>query len=506
MTRIVATPLATPLAWPEVRTGGGVPSSLLPAFVGASDGMLARLRQPGVLVVTTGQQPGLLGGPLYTCYKALSAAAVAARCERQWGRPVVPVFWSAGDDHDFAEASQAAWLSQDGSLASCVLRTPPTDAPLTPMYREPLGQEILPVLERLAADLPVSDHRDWLMALLGRHYRPEATVAASCSGMLAELFSPLGIAVFDPTHPAAKAAQAPLLLSALSLAGELDRILADQAGRLGESARPGVTVGDGATLVMLECTSGRDRLILQGSGFVTRRGGKVFTLPDLEGLLTREPERFSANVLLRPLAESVLLPTVAYLGGPAELRYLELARALYPPLGVPRQRPLPRWSGILIEPRVDRVLEKFHAPLSELLEPGQRLEARVLRDQLPVEAIRALEGLREAIGTHYETLVESATAIDPTLERTIRRLQHQALGGAEDTERRLIGHLKKRQGTESQQIARAREAVLPQGKPQERVLTGTPWLGRYGAGLLEEVSAAIGEWCQAGLVGSASGT
>ena len=107
--RFVPIPLETPLALPEPRDGGLHPS-LHEAFVPspAREAALARLAEPGALAVTSGQQPGLFTGPLYTVHKALSTAALARVLERQWSRPVVPIFWIAGDDHDFAEASQVA--------------------------------------------------------------------------------------------------------------------------------------------------------------------------------------------------------------------------------------------------------------------------------------------------------------------------------------------------------------------------------------------------------------
>jgi hypothetical protein len=134
--RFVPTPLDAPISLPEPRSGGIEPA-LSEAFIpsAARDAALARLRQPNALVVTTGQQPGLFTGPLYTVHKALSTAALARVLERQWRRPVVPVFWAAGDDHDFAEASQAAWLDGNGSVVTASLTPRPPDAPLTPMSR-----------------------------------------------------------------------------------------------------------------------------------------------------------------------------------------------------------------------------------------------------------------------------------------------------------------------------------------------------------------------------------
>jgi uncharacterized protein YllA (UPF0747 family) len=145
------------------------------------------------------------------------------------------------------------------------------------------------------------------------------------------------------------------------------------------------------------------------------------------------------------------------------------------------------------------VLQKFDATLQELLAPGHQLEARVVREQLPPEVLQALGELREAITGNYEILAKSAAAIDPTIERTIRNLAQQAQHGLEDTEKRLVSHLKKRQATETQQIARARELVLPLGKPQERVLTLAPWLARYGPPLLVDLLSVIEGWYRGGL-------
>lgn len=499
--RLVTTPLEAPLGWPEPRPGGLNPE-LLAACIVAETGTTAldRLRDPDCLVVTTGQQPGLLTGPLYTIHKALSAVALARLCEQRWGRPVVPVFWAAGGDHDFAEGNHTSWTGADGSTVTVTLRERPPEAPLTPLYREPVGPEIMPILDRLAADLPASEHRDHVLGLFRRWYRPEASLADSCAHALAELLAPFGVVVFDATHSVVKRLQMPRLLEALARAQELEQFLVERHRALEAEGRdPGVTVGDGATLVMYEGQLGRDRLAARQPGFMTRRSREQLSLAEVERLAAEDPGRFSPNVLLRPAIESALLPTVAYLAGPGELRYLALADAVYGPMNIVRQRPLPRWSGVIVDARTDRVLEKFGATFAELLEPGQKLETRVVREQLPPEATTALRDLRAALTTHYEVLAQAAVAIDPTIERPIRNLAQQAYAGTDEAEKRLVNHLKKRQATETQQIARARELVLPLGRPQERVLTLAPWLARYGPTLLEELLQVISTWYAAGL-------
>jgi bacillithiol synthase len=168
---------------------------------------------------------------------------------------------------------------------------------------------------------------------------------------------------------------------------------------------------------------------------------------------------------------------------------------------VPRQLALPRWSGVIVEPRVDRVLEKFGLTLEELLAPAGPLEARLVRSQLPADALTSLERLRTALDTEYALLEHAATAIDPTLARPTQSARQQALAGTQDVEKKLVQHLKRRQQTELGQLARARTAVAPGGKPQERVLTLAPFLARYGPALLEELTGAIQAWYGGALEG-----
>lgn len=490
------TPLAARPSLPSPRDGGWN-EALTPALIEApgSSGILARLRAPGALVVTTGQQPGLFTGPSYAITKALSARAVAGVLERRWGRPVIPMYWVPGDDHDFDEVASVAWLAGDGGLMRAALDSRPTDAPLTPMSRLPLGPGVLAALDAFEQSLPASEGRDRTASWLRRHYTAEQSVARAFGGAIAELLAPLGVICFDSTHPAAKAAAAPLLLRTLQDAAGIDQDLLRHAAALtAEGVDPGVPVGDGASLVFLEDAEGRDRLLLSDDGYQTRRGRRSFALTELEAIAREHPERLSANVLLRPVLESFLLPTVAYAAGPAELRYLALTPPLYQRLGVHRQLPVPRWSGLLVEPRVTRILGKFSTTIEELLEEGGGLEARLARQALPPGTEEAFQDLRAAIEAGFDPVVKIAAEVDSTLERPAGAARGQALFGIQELEKKLLQHARKREATELAQVAKARLSVRPEGKPQERVLSMAGFLGRYGWELLEALAGHLEAW------------
>lgn len=496
------TPLAEAPLLPDLREGRWN-DALAPALIEApgSAGILARLRAPGALVVTTGQQPGLFTGPAFSVSKAFSARAVARALEREWGRPVVPVYWVPGDDHDFDEVASVGWLGGDGGLmrASLDLRSP--DGPLASMSRQALGESVLAALDAFEQSLPASEARERTTEWLRRHYTPAHTVAGAFGRAMAELLAPFGIACFDSTHLAAKTAAAPLFIQALRDTRALDRALAMRAQQLAaDGVEHGVAVGAGASLVFLEHSSGRDRLVVEGEGFITQRGRRALTLAELEAIAQREPERLSGNVLLRPVVESYLLPTVGYVAGPGELRYLALTPPVYERLGVHRQRPVPRWSGLFVEPRVTRILAKFSASLEDLLDESGRLESRLAHEALPPGTEAAFEALRSAVASAYDPVIKLTAAVDPTMERPAAAARSQAIFAAQELEKKLLQHARKRESTELAQVARARLSVKPEGKPQERVLSMAGFMGRYGWELADALCGHVEEWYARSLV------
>jgi bacillithiol biosynthesis cysteine-adding enzyme BshC len=467
-------------------------AALTPALraVPGTEAAFARLHAPGALVVTTGQQPGLFTGPAYTVHKALAAAALAAELSTRWQRPVVPLFWLAGDDHDFAEASTASWLDANGTLTEWHLPPRAADAPQRSVAHESLGSDILTGLQALEASLPAGPDRDATLLWLRKHYLPGHTLHEAYAGAVAELLAPYGVVCIDPTHVAFKRAQVPLLRTALERAGELDAALAALP-----PAETGIAAGEGATLVFYETEAGRDRLLIDGEGFRGRRNATQFTRAGISQELDAHPERFSANVLLRPVVEAALLPTVSYVAGPGEFRYLtRQAATLYPLLGVTPQRPLLRWSGTVIEPWADRLLDRLGLSADALLDDDGTVGRQVLRRDLPDDVPLALTQLREAIQTSSQTLIASGRAIDGVLERAITSRQRRLSQVADDLERVLERHLRKRGDIAFAQYRRLREALRPSGAPQERVLSAPSFLARHGAEWSDAVRAATTTW------------
>src|SRR5207247_6536983 len=188
----------------------------------------------------------------------------------------------------------------------------------------------------------------------------------------------------------------------------------------------------------------------------------------------------SPNVLRRPVVEAALCPTVGYAPGPAGLQYLQDAVPLYDALGVTRQRPVPRWSGVIVEGRVEKLMERHGIDLAAFDGKPGELEARLVRHELPPETVATLAALKSDIEQQYGRLLQSVVQIDPTLERTVESARNAALSGAQTIEKKVVASLKRLDGeTLVRQIARARAAAYPPGQPQERVVTRPSCLTRY---------------------------
>jgi uncharacterized protein YllA (UPF0747 family) len=474
---VIARIVSTPIPMPAGKIPAGKPRRIAPDVLAAVVPGPGRDRlaegKGDVLAVTTGQQPGLFTGPLYTVHKALSAIALARRLEKERGVPVVPVFWVAGDDHDLAEANHAWVLGRDNEPVKIVLRERPHEAPQLPLFRELLGPDIRGALDALDQALPDAECKPEVRQWLEAAYRPDTNLADAGANALQQLLGGRGggLAVFRAHDPSAKRAAAPWILRALD-----------------------ETLADGLTPVMVEGRLGRDRLKPEGGDYVTRRSGERFTRAQLEQIAAETPERLSPNVLLRPVIEAALFPTVAYCGGPGEMEYLPEAAPLFAKLGVAPQAHVPRWSGMIIEARIDKVLQKHGLTPRDFEGPPGVLEARFAQASLPPELAASLQELRNDVEARFARISGEVTQLDPTLERTVQSARNAALAGTNEIEKKLVASVKRTQGTVLSQLARARAALAPGGKPQERVLTVASFLARYSGSLLDEIDAEVARW------------
>jgi len=259
------------------------------------------------------------------------------------------------------------------------------------------------------------------------------------------------------------------------------------------------TLADGYTPVLLEARQGRDRLQRDGDAFVTRRSGERFARAELERLALEAPDRLSPNVLLRPVVEAALLSNVAYAAGPGGAPVPPGRRTAVRGARGGAPASVPRWSGVIVEGRVEKLMERHGIDLAAFDGKPGELEARLVRHDLPPETVATLTALRSGIEEQYGRLLEAAVKIDPTLERTVESARNAALAGAQTIEKKLVASLKRLEGeTLMRQIARApRATVYPAGQPQERVAHDRLVPHSLRAELVDALEQEVARWAGA---------
>ncbi|GAC1486709.1 MAG: bacillithiol biosynthesis cysteine-adding enzyme BshC [Gemmatimonadaceae bacterium] len=417
------------------------------------------------VVVTTGQQPGLFGGPIYTLSKALSALAVAESIEEATGVPVAPVFWAATDDTDFKEASSTVISSAGGAQLLRINHSEPLGRPMASM---PLG-DVSAELEALTRAAGSTIDR-MPIELLERFYTAQQTVGSAYVSFHRALLAPLGIAVIDASHPATRALTLPSLTTALERAGEIAARLTERNREIEAAGfTPQVQDVPGLSLVFGSASGGRKRI------------------PIKVGAKHADSEDMGPNVLLRPVIERAILPTVTYIGGPAEIAYFAQLSPIADILGVSRPAIVPRWSCTIIEPHVEKILEKLYLLPEDFRDPHE-VEARVARASLPRRVIEELNATRALIEQKLDELSDIvATERAPVAPAVTGGLRANMMRRLDRFERRLIAAAKKEHADIMLEIGTARGSLYPLGKPQERSLNFVPLLARYGQALRDEM-------------------
>ena len=443
----------------------------------------ARLDDPRSVAVVTGQQAGLFGGPLYTLLKAVSAIRLARHVERVFGVSGVPVFWVDAEDHDLDEIRTCGVLDADQAFTTVALTT--AAPPGTPAAAVRLGREIEPALDALAAALPETDFTAGVLGDLRRAYANGSGLVTAFATWIEQLLGRHGLVVFDAADPAAKPLAADLFAREIASAGT-STSLARAAGDRLRDAGFHAQVDPPANGVALFLQDGGRRAI-RVDGDRLRAGDEALDRTAWLDRLRADAASFSPNVLLRPIVQDRLFPTVCYVAGPNELAYLAQLKPVYAHFGVPMPLVAPRLSATLVDPAVMKFLRRTEIALATLQPQDESALNRLLGAQLPAAVEQALDAAGDAIRDRMAAVAAAVAEVDPTLtgaaESTRGRMERD-LGNLQN---KVVQAAKRRHQTLRRQFTRAQSQIFPHGSPQERAIGGICFLNRYGDTLLDRL-------------------
>ena len=481
---------------------------------------IEHLRSDESVAVVTGQQIGLFTGPLYTIYKSITALQLAERTAEETGRPAVPVFWVEGEDHDFDEVSSVHLLRHNevvsvrydpredggrpagegadaagdssgpvkqyaaGENAGHAGRSDPSGENWGPVGRLVLSEGITQVIDKIDGLLPPTDFKSGLMERIRAAYRPGRTLEDAFVALHSSLFEGSGFVYLNPDDPELKELTAPLFARELEGSDEATRRLTDVSERLDAEGYHSQVRAHPTNLFLLD-DEGRWPLDAVNGAFELRSRNRSLAQDDLTTLLSREPEAFSPNVVLRPLMQDMLLPTAAYVGGPGEIAYFAQYRPIYEWAGVPMPIIYPRAGVTLVEGKVRDVLDTLDIEVPALQEDLGRLFRRMVIDEMDVDG--DFNGAQRGADEIIDALKPIVGEIDQTLERSAEATRTAIIKELGALKERAVRAEKKRQDQLRAKIAKAQVNLFPMDSMQERVINVLYYLNKYSPQLIDEL-------------------
>jgi bacillithiol synthase len=435
------------------------------------------LAQPGTVAIVTGQQVGLFSGPAYTVYKALSAIKAARELTAR-GVSAVPVFWLATEDHDFAEVDHAWVFGSDYRPVKIRLSDQGANGshPVGGISVQdfPIGE-----LRTALAGLPFADDA---VALVERAYVPGSTMGSAFGSIIRELFGVYGLLLIDPMQPAIREIAAPVMRQSVERMPELIEALMARSKELVDRGYHAQVLVDKGTSLAFLLQDGK-RLPMRGSNGEYAAQHYKFSAQELAA----RAAKLSPNALLRPVVQDYLLPTAAYIGGPAELAYFAQSQVLYKAMLGRQPAAFARAGFTLLDERSHKRMVRYRLNPSDLFSGEQTLHDVIAGRLVPEQLRRRLEETKRSFSGALDLLRGDLGHFDVSL------------AGAIDTSRRKIEYqvTKIARKTATQIMLRDEQAMrdarslnglaFPEKHLQERLYSIIPFIAKFGPGIIGEL-------------------
>jgi bacillithiol biosynthesis cysteine-adding enzyme BshC len=446
---------------------------------------IERLRE-GAAAVVTGQQVALFGGPLLTLLKAATAIRKAKDATERSGRQHVPVFWLATEDHDLEEVDQFALLSKTG-VETLRLGLRPGVARSVGALAVDGGDaegraKLEAVLERVSELLGWAPVAEAVRAAYAGEQG--VTLAQGFARLLTKTFAEFGLIVMDASSRPFHALGALALRAAVERAEELEAALIARAEELVSAGyHAQVLVAPEHSLLFLIDAESRARVPLRRAGDGQWKAGqRSYSTEELLAILEAEPERLSPNALLRPVFQDAILPTAAYVAGPAEIAYFAQAGVVYERVLGRVTTVLPRLSATLIEPAIAKVMEQHELEIPQVWEAktadalAQRLGARAMPIEMKQKLAAAGNSLDEELTALTETMAGMNAELGRAAEVSASKMRYQM-----NRLRTMAANFEVQREASLRKHANALILnLLPDGHLQERVVGGVWFMARYG--------------------------
>lgn len=444
----------------------------------------------GASVVVTGQQAGLLTGPLYTVHKAISAILLAKEASEKLETPVVPVFWIAGEDHDLAEICHI-YRETNGRVEK--LNYPHAKLGKCAASHATLNaDEIEAFLEEYFRSLPETAHTKGIHSLVFQHLEKADTFTAFFASLLNHFFHKEGLLYIDAANEQLRAYESSFFSKIITNSEAIAKTVVKAETALQQG---GYTAGIEAKeeAAHLFITIEGERLLLErdGSRFAVKNTALSFSEQELLEIAKEEPERLSNNVVTRPLMQDLVFPVLAFVGGPGEIAYWAALKGAFEQMGMEMPIVMPRLSVSLIDRRTAALLEKRDLSFEEVVVERKipQLRSELFEHIRDDETEAKIDEVKQGLTEEYEELINRFTAVSAGLTPLVEKNLRIHLTQLDFLKHKLQDEVAIQNSTQFNQLAAIENALLPESGLQERIYSPVPYLNQYGKALVEDLLA-----------------
>jgi len=438
------------------------------------------LKEPDSLVVFTGQQTCLFGGPLFIIYKAVTTLKLAQELSFRFSRRFIPIFWLDSEDHDFEEVRLTSIIDKENQLKE--IRYSPAKSPSgEPMYKVVLEEEINSCVEKLTSSLHTTEFKNEVTQALANCYSSGESITNSFAKWMARLLGKYGLVIADPGDKELKKLAVDFFLKEIDNPGRSMGLVRETGKTLESSGyHQQVIKSEKMVNLFLEVEEKRSTLKWSGESIQIDGADRKLSQNELRRIIEEEPERLSPNVLLLPLTRSYLFPTAVYIAGPGEVSYYAQIKSVFEFFDVPMPLVFPRASLTLIEDKIKQVLQKYSLEFTDLFQDPEILINSVLKEKFPDPLENTLEKKREEISKILDSLEQELMSSEPALKQNLETTRGKIDYELKRLGEKLFQAYRQKDQTLKEQVYKAKNNLFPDNKLQERVLNLVPYLIKYG--------------------------
>lgn len=451
------------------------------------------LADENTFAVVTGQQVGLYSGNFYTILKTITAIKLAADLKTRFPQfNFVPVFWLESEDHDLEEADHIQLINRQNEIVRVGYKEPEAEVEDTTIKKNlaPVGsikfdEEINRINEELKNALIDTDFKEKIFQKIIEYYKEGSCFKDSFSMFLNWLFSDYGLIFIDCSDKEIKKLLTPVFEKELNTSPKMCEAIIHTSAELEKNYDLQVK----PKVINLFFIHNGNRLLIEprdNNRFALKNSKRRFEQEELMNILFENPELFSPNVVLRPLCQDYLLPTVAYIGGPSEISYFAQLKPAYEHYDITMPVIYPRVSATVLENKVNKFLKNFDVKFEEIFD-NKLLISKVVDKLSEIKIDDEMTKIEDELGRIFYDLKNVTAKVDKTLLNTVDSMKEKLMSGIETFKGKMINAQAKKSETTTSQIDKVTNNIFPLGSLQERVINVTYFLNKYNVAFIKKL-------------------